>query len=119
MLKPNRAVLLDVYSLSAFKQREEAATYDLNQLNGFWSPLCVNEGETQRGPNGTYAMVGGAIHRIFQAHLLGMLLSINGTQKFRLVTEGPNKGLADLKAFIEAGKVVPIVDKSFKLSQIS
>jgi len=38
ILKPSGSVLLDVYSLSAFEQREEAATYELNQLNGFWSP---------------------------------------------------------------------------------
>jgi len=38
MLKPNGAVLLDVYSLSAFEHREEIATYQANQLNGFWSP---------------------------------------------------------------------------------
>jgi hypothetical protein len=30
--------LLDVYSLNSFKQKEESATYELNQLNGFWSP---------------------------------------------------------------------------------
>ena len=38
ILKPNGSVLLDVYSLSAFKQKQEVATYELNQLNGFWSP---------------------------------------------------------------------------------
>jgi len=38
ILKPGGSVLLDVYSLSAFEQREETATYELNQLNGFWSP---------------------------------------------------------------------------------
>ena len=38
LLKPGGSVLLDVYSLNAFDQREEAATYELNQLNGFWSP---------------------------------------------------------------------------------
>jgi 2-polyprenyl-3-methyl-5-hydroxy-6-metoxy-1,4-benzoquinol methylase len=38
ILKPNGSVLLDVYSLSAFEQREEAATYEVNLLNGFWSP---------------------------------------------------------------------------------
>jgi len=38
ILKPNGSVLLDVYSLSAFEQREEVATYEVNQLNGFWSP---------------------------------------------------------------------------------
>ena len=38
LLKPEGSVLLDVYSINAFKQREESATYELNQLNGFWSP---------------------------------------------------------------------------------
>ena len=38
ILKPGGSVLLDVYSLSAFEQREETATYEENQLNGFWSP---------------------------------------------------------------------------------
>ncbi len=38
ILKPSGSVLLDVYSLSAFEKREEAATYAVNQLNGFWSP---------------------------------------------------------------------------------
>jgi SAM-dependent methyltransferase len=38
ILKPGGSVLLDVYSLAAFKQKKEAATYELNQLNGFWSP---------------------------------------------------------------------------------
>jgi SAM-dependent methyltransferase len=36
--RPSGSVLLDVYSLSAFEQREEAAAYEINQLNGFWSP---------------------------------------------------------------------------------
>ena len=38
ILKPSGSLLLDVYSLSAFEQREEATTYEANQLNGFWSP---------------------------------------------------------------------------------
>jgi 2-polyprenyl-3-methyl-5-hydroxy-6-metoxy-1,4-benzoquinol methylase len=38
LLKPRGSVLLDVYSLSAFEQRQEAATYEENLLNGFWSP---------------------------------------------------------------------------------
>ncbi|MFC1871103.1 SAM-dependent methyltransferase [Chloroflexota bacterium] len=36
-LKPGGAVLLDVYSLKAFEQREENAVYEANLLNGFWS----------------------------------------------------------------------------------
>jgi len=38
ILEPSGSVLLDVHSLSAFEQREEAATYEVNQLNGFWTP---------------------------------------------------------------------------------
>jgi 2-polyprenyl-3-methyl-5-hydroxy-6-metoxy-1,4-benzoquinol methylase len=36
-LEPGGCVLLDVYSMSAFKQRKEAAVYEANMLNGFWS----------------------------------------------------------------------------------
>lgn len=38
ILKPGGAVLLDVYSLTAFDQREETARYEANLLGGFWSP---------------------------------------------------------------------------------
>lgn len=38
ILKLGGSVLLDVCSLEAFDQREEAATYKVNLLNGFWSP---------------------------------------------------------------------------------
>ena len=38
LLKPDGSVLLDVYSLKSFSQREESATYEKNQLDGFWSP---------------------------------------------------------------------------------
>lgn len=37
LLKSEGAVLLDVYSLNSFDQKEESAIYELNQLNGFWS----------------------------------------------------------------------------------
>jgi SAM-dependent methyltransferase len=37
ILKPRGSVLLDVYSLSAFEKKEEVATYEVNQLKGFWS----------------------------------------------------------------------------------
>jgi 2-polyprenyl-3-methyl-5-hydroxy-6-metoxy-1,4-benzoquinol methylase len=37
-LKPGGSVLLDVYSLNSFNQKEESAIYELNQLNRFWAP---------------------------------------------------------------------------------
>jgi len=38
ILKPGGSVLLDVYSLKAFGQRIETCIYEVNLLNGFWSP---------------------------------------------------------------------------------
>ncbi|NCF16592.1 MAG: zinc-binding dehydrogenase, partial [Gammaproteobacteria bacterium] len=40
------------------------------------------------------------------------------SRKLRLVAEGPNKGLADLKDLIEVGKLVPIVDRTYQLSEV-
>lgn len=38
LLKPDGSILLDVYSLNAFNQTEESASYAINLENGFWSP---------------------------------------------------------------------------------
>ena len=38
MLSPGGAVLLNVYSFNEFDQREESTSYEINLLNGFWSP---------------------------------------------------------------------------------
>lgn len=37
LLKPDGSVLLDVYSPAMFEQRKEAASYEANSLDGFWS----------------------------------------------------------------------------------
>jgi 2-polyprenyl-3-methyl-5-hydroxy-6-metoxy-1,4-benzoquinol methylase len=38
ILKPEGSIFMDVYSISAFKKKNESATYEKNQLYGFWSP---------------------------------------------------------------------------------
>ncbi len=38
LLKPDGAVLLDVYTLEAYNKREEQSVYEANMLNSFWSP---------------------------------------------------------------------------------
>jgi len=38
LLEPGGSILLDVYSLAAFEQREETAKYEINLQDGFWSP---------------------------------------------------------------------------------
>ncbi len=37
LLLPGGSVLLDVYSLNAFQERKGASSYEVNQLDGFWS----------------------------------------------------------------------------------
>ncbi len=38
LLLPGGSVLLDVYTINAFNQREETAVYEKNMLDQFWSP---------------------------------------------------------------------------------
>ena len=38
ILKPGGSVLLDGYTISAFDERREAASYEPNLMDGFWSP---------------------------------------------------------------------------------
>jgi NADPH:quinone reductase-like Zn-dependent oxidoreductase len=70
-------------------------------------------------PGGTYAMVGGSMPRIPQLLFLSFFASLTReSRKFRLVAEGPNKGLADLKGLIEASKLVPVIDRTYPLSKV-
>ena len=68
-------------------------------------------------PGGTYAMVGGS--RVLPLFFLSVCASLTReSRKFRLVAEGPNKGLADLKELIESGELSSIVDRTYQLSEV-
>jgi NADPH:quinone reductase-like Zn-dependent oxidoreductase len=70
-------------------------------------------------PEGTYAMVGGSMSRVYELWFLSLIASLTREdRKLRLVAEGPNKGLAELKELIEAGKLVPVVDRTYALSEV-
>ena len=69
-------------------------------------------------PQGIYVVVGGAIPRIFQAMLLAPILSRFGTKKTRFFIAKINqKDLLVLKDLMEAGKVVPVIDRRYPLSE--
>ena len=67
--------------------------------------------------NGTYVTVGGSMARLFQALLLWPWLLMTQNKKFRLLALKPNKGLAYMKELFEAGKVVPVIDEPYTLSE--
>ncbi len=70
-------------------------------------------------PGGVYAMVGGSIPRVYQLWFLSLIASVTREErKLRLVAEGPNNGLAELKDLIEANKLVPVIDSTYQLSEV-
>jgi len=70
-------------------------------------------------PGGIYAMVGGSMARALQIWLLHLTAPLTSDdRKLALVVEGPNKGLAELKELIEAGGLVPVIDRTFALSEV-
>jgi len=69
-------------------------------------------------PKGIYVMAGGSTAQNFQAMLLGPLMSMSGDKKMGGVTGRPSqKDLVIIKEFLEAGKVVPVIDKRYPLSE--
>jgi NADPH:quinone reductase-like Zn-dependent oxidoreductase len=72
-------------------------------------------------PTGICVVVGGSVATTFQALLLGPLISRPGTKTVGLVMWKPNdKGdLAILGELFQAGKVVPVIDRCYPLSEVS
>lgn len=88
--------------------------YDIVLAVNGYRPL----GDYQRAlaPGGVYVMVGGTMGQIFQALLLGPLLSRRG--KVAAVTAKPNR--ADLVAvgeLLQAGQVRPVIDRCYPMHE--
>ena len=65
-------------------------------------------------PRGMYVMTGGSSAQMFQAMLLGPLVSMTGRQKMGNSAHKPNqKDLVFMKELLEAGKVVPVIDRRY------
>jgi NADPH:quinone reductase-like Zn-dependent oxidoreductase len=69
---------------------------------------------------GLYVHAGGGGILMFQVMLLGPLLSPIGSKKVRIfIAKISKKDLAFLKDLLEAGKVVPIIDRRYPLSEVA
>jgi NADPH:quinone reductase-like Zn-dependent oxidoreductase len=65
-------------------------------------------------------MVGGSLIRILQAVLLGPFLSRIGRGKVRFFIAKANaKDLVVLKDLLEAGKIVPVIDRRYPLGEVA
>ena len=91
-------------------------TYDLIlAVNGYHPISAYRRALT---PKGVYVMVGGSPAQIFQATLLGPWMTRSGGRQMRIVTGKPNQpDLLMLKALIEGGKLMPVIDRCYPLSE--
>jgi NADPH:quinone reductase-like Zn-dependent oxidoreductase len=69
--------------------------------------------------NGIYVVAGGSLGQVFQALTLGPLLSRIGSKKMCFVAAKLNQNDLDfLKSLLEAGKIVPVIDRRYPLSEV-
>jgi len=71
-------------------------------------------------PKGSLVMIGGSVARMFQIGFLGLLIPLFGSKRMSILMWKPNKKensifLTDL---LEAGKVVPVIDRRYPLSKV-
>ncbi|MHA3962333.1 MAG: NAD(P)-dependent alcohol dehydrogenase [Candidatus Thorarchaeota archaeon SMTZ1-45] len=71
-------------------------------------------------PNGMYIMVGGSRSALFQALVLGPLISRMGSRSYGInpLDQDLMEDYDFLAELFEAGKVVPVIDRSYPLSEI-
>jgi NADPH:quinone reductase-like Zn-dependent oxidoreductase len=68
-------------------------------------------------PGGVYATVGGSTVRLLEALLLWPGIAIR-KKRFRVVVLKPNRDLAYVNQLFEAGKLVPVIDGPYELSEV-
>jgi len=70
-------------------------------------------------PTGVYVTVGGSMTRLFQALILGRFISLISKKHIRIVALKPNKDLIYMNDLFETGKIKPVIDGPYKLSDFA
>ncbi len=68
-------------------------------------------------PGGAYGVIGGSQFRFFQTVFLGRLFALFSRKRIGAVGAKPNEDLAYMLELIEAGKVKPVIDRTYPLSE--
>jgi NADPH:quinone reductase-like Zn-dependent oxidoreductase len=101
------------YTREDFAQSEQR--YDLILAAGGYRSIF-----DYLSPEGTYVMVGGAMAQVYEAMLLGPFLSMAGSQTLvNLAAVSRQEDLVVVKELIEAGRVVPVIDRRYPLHQVA
>lgn len=92
--------------------------YDLIIAANGYHPLSAYRRALK--PDGVYVVTGGAMKQIFQAMLLGSVVTLGSQQKVSNLMAKPNQAdLMIVKELIEACKVTPVIDSCYPLEQAS
>jgi NADPH:quinone reductase-like Zn-dependent oxidoreductase len=104
------------YTKEDFTQNGQG--YDLIlAANGFHP---ISDYKRALSPKGTYVMSGGSGAQATQAMLWGPWISMTGTKKMgNMMAKSNQKDLLLIKELIEAGKVKPVIDRHFPLSDVA
>ena len=117
--KMEQALALGAHQVIDYTQQDftrNGQQYDLIlAANGYhW----INDYKRALKPQGIYVMAGGTNAQIFQAMLLGPLVSKKGGKTLGGVSAKiSQQDLEILKELIEAGKVKPVVDRRYPLAE--
>ena len=103
------------YTKEDFTQQKQS--YDLILAVNGYQPISAYK--RALNPNGIFVHVGGSGAQLFQAMVLGPWISMTGSKKMGSMLQRANqKDLMYMKELLEAGKVKPVIDRCYKLSEI-
>ena len=105
------------YTKKDFTQQDER--YDVILAAGGSSSIF--DYKRALSPEGIYVFVGGSLSSFFQGLLLGPFVSMTGSKKLgSLVMTKLDRGdFVSLTKLHEAGKVVPVIDRRYPLSEVA
>ncbi|MGG0383008.1 NAD(P)-dependent alcohol dehydrogenase [Priestia filamentosa] len=104
------------YTKEDFTKNEES--YDL--ILGVNGSNSISAYKRVLKPNGNFVHVGGSESQLFQTLVVGPFISMTGSKKIsNLLQRANQKDLNCVKELLDTGKVKPIIDKRYKLSEIT
>lgn len=104
------------YTKEDFIQNDEC--YDL--ILGVNGSNSISAYKRVLKPNGNFVHVGGSESQFFQTLILGPFISMSGNKKISNLLQRSNReDLIYVKELLEMGKVKPIIDKRYKLSEVT
>ncbi len=104
------------YTVEDFTQNGQQ--YDLILAANGYHP--ISDYRRALSPDGIYVATGGTMAQSLQATMIGPFISMTGSKTMGGMMVKPNQNdLVFMKELLEAGKVVPVIDRCYPLSDIA